>query len=192
MRLLDQWCAVRAFFSAVLFAPMLSACQMHHATTPITTAEHVDIPRFMGRWYVIASIPTFIERDAYNAVETYRLDDDGTIETIFTFNKGSFEGPLKRYEPRGFVRDESSGAVWGMQFVWPIKADYRIVYVSDDYSRTIVGREARDHVWIMARVPNLSNDDYQSLLAVVAREGYDVSKVRAVPQQQDRREHARQ
>jgi len=173
----------------VLAMLALSACQM--SPTPITTAEHVDIGRFMGTWYVIASIPTFIERDAYNAIESYRLDDDGTIETVFTFNEGSFDGPLKRYEPRGFVRDESSGAVWGMQFIWPIKADYRIVYVSDDYTRTIVGREARDHVWIMAREPSLPSDEYQSLLDIVTREGYDVRNLRPVPQQQGRRDHAR-
>jgi apolipoprotein D and lipocalin family protein len=183
--------ALRTAPCIVLAVPALSACQMSPAPTAITTAEHVDVGRFMGSWYVIASIPTFIERDAYNAVETYRRDDDGTIDTVFTFNKGAFDGPLKRYTPRGFVRDES-GAVWGMQFLWPIKADYRIVYVSEDYTRTIVGRQARDHVWIMAREPSLSSDEYASLLATVTREGYDVSKLRLVPQQTDRAEHAHQ
>lgn len=191
-RFLDHARFVRILLPIVLALPALSGCQMSPTPTPITTADHVDIGRFMGSWHVIACIPTFIERDAYNAVETYRLDDDGTIETVFTFNKGSFNGPLKRYEPRGFVRDRSSGAVWGMQFIWPIKADYRIVYVDENYTRTIVGRQARDHVWIMAREPSLSSDDYDSLLAIVTREGYDVRNLRRVPQQQARPEHARQ
>ena len=47
----------------------------------------------MGDWYVIANIPTFIEKDAYNAIESYRLDDDGTVATTFRFNKGSLDGP---------------------------------------------------------------------------------------------------
>ena len=29
-----------------------------------------------------------------------------------------------------------SNAVWGMQFIWPIKAEYVVVYLSDDYSQT--------------------------------------------------------
>ena len=68
-----------------------------------------------------------------------------------------------------------------MRFVWPIKADYRIVYVSADYSRTIIGRQARDYVWIMARTPTIAAADYEQLLGMVRSEGYDVSKVRQVP-----------
>ena len=133
----------------------------------------------MGDWYVIANIPTSIERGAHNAVESYRLDTDGSIATTFTFREGAFDGKLKRYCPRGFVRDTRSNAIWGMQFVWPIKADYRIVYVSPDYQRTIVGREKRDNVWIMARTPQIADADFQDLRDRVAREGYDMSEARA-------------
>ena len=136
----------------------------------------------MGDWYVIASIPTYIERDAWNAIESYKLDPDGTIATTFTFNAGGYDGPERLYTPRGFVVDRTSNAVWGMQFVWPIKADYRISYLSDDYSQTVVAREARDYVWIMARSPQLSEADYARLTDFVAAMGYDVSKLRKVPQ----------
>jgi apolipoprotein D and lipocalin family protein len=159
---------------------MLSACQTSHP--PITLAGQVDLSRFMGDWYVIANIPTFIEKGAHNAVESYRLDTDGTIDTTFTFNKDSFDGSQKRYNPRGFVLDKQSNAVWGMQFIWPIKADYRIVYLNADYTQTVVGHEARKYVWIMARTPTISAADYQALLELVKREGYDVTKVQSVPQ----------
>jgi apolipoprotein D and lipocalin family protein len=149
---------------------------------PVPLVAQVDLDRFMGDWYVIASIPTYIERDAWNAVESYRLDDDGTIATTFTFRKGGFDGPEKRYTPRGFVFDRSSNAVWGMQFVWPIKADYRIAYLSEDYGQTVIAREARDYVWIMARSPSLSDADYARLETFVASMGYDTTQLRKVPQ----------
>ena len=160
---------------------MLSACQSARLP-PIATAAHVDLPRFMGDWYVIANIATFIEKGAYGAVESYRLDSDGTIDTTFTFNKGAFDGPRKRHNPRGFVIDKRSNAVWGMRFVWPIKADYRVVFVSEDYGRTVIGREARDYVWIMARTPVIADAEYQEPLDLVKREGYDMAKVQKVPQ----------
>ncbi len=119
---------------------------------PLKTVDDVDIERFMGDWYVIANIPTAIEKGAHNAIESYRLDDDGSIATTFTFNKDGFGGPLKTYEPRGYVSDESN-AIWGMQFIWPIKADYRIIYLDNEYSVTVIGRNKRDYVWIMAREP---------------------------------------
>ena len=150
---------------------------------PIETVDSVNIQRFMGNWYVIANIPHAIEKDAYNAVESYRLADDGTIETTFTFNKGGFDGPLKTYKPRGFIQDNESNAVWGMQFFWPIKAEYRIIYLTEDYTQTVIGRTKRDYVWIMARKPYIPDDDYNRILDFIKSQGYDPSKLQKVPQQ---------
>ena len=136
--------------------------------------DYVDLERFMGDWYVIATIPTFLEKDAYNPVETYKRDDDGTIATTFTFNKGSLDGPTKVFRPRGFVMDKTTNSIWGMQFVWPIKADYRIVYLDDQYQQTIIGRNSRDYVWIMARTPSISEQDYTKLVGVVKSLGYEL------------------
>ena len=159
---------------------LLSGCAA--SLPPLRTVERVDIERFMGRWYVIAAIPTFIETDAFNAVESYRLDADGTIDTTFSFRKGGFDGPLKTYNPRGFIVDVASNAVWGMQFIWPIKAEYLITHLSDDYSQTVIGRNKRDYVWIMARSPQIPEVDYQRILVELAAQGYDVTKLRKVPQ----------
>ena len=150
---------------------------------PIHTVEYVDLDRFMGDWYVIANIPTFIEKDAYNAVETYRLDPDGTVATTFKFNKGSADGPLKEYHPRGFVRDASNNAVWGMQFIWPFKTEYRIIYLNNDYTTTVIGRTKRDYVWIMARTPILAEDEYQAILNFLQEQGYSLDKLQKVPQE---------
>lgn len=161
------------FFTAV----MLQGCQ---SLPPIETVDQVELQRFMGKWYVIANIPTFIEKDAYNAVESYRLADDGTIATTFTFNKGSFDGPLKTYTPRGFIKDVSSNAVWGMQFIWPFKAEYRIVFLNDDYTQTVIGRTKRDYVWIMARTPDIPEDDFGKILGFLKTQGYDTAKIQRV------------
>jgi apolipoprotein D and lipocalin family protein len=149
---------------------------------PIRTAERIDLQRFMGDWYVIASIPTFIEGDAYNAVESYRLLEDGRVATTFSFNEGGFDGKRKTFTPTGFVLDAESNAVWGMRFVWPIKADYRIVYVDNNYRQTIIGRLKRDYAWIMARTPHIPPDEMQRLTTIVAEQGYDTAKLRQVPQ----------
>ena len=148
----------------------------------MNTVDHVDIDRFMGPWYVIANIPTFLEKGAHNAVETYSLNDDGSIATSFTFRKDSFDGKPKEYNPKGFILDNKSNARWGMRFVWPIKADYRIVYLDEDYTQTIVGRQNRDYVWVMARTPTISDRDYDKLYDFVASLGYDTAKLERVPQ----------
>jgi apolipoprotein D and lipocalin family protein len=131
---------------------------------------------------VIANIPTVLERGAHDAIESYRLDDDGTIDTTFTFRKGSFDGPLKRYNPRGFVVPGTQNAIWGMRFIWPIKAEYVIAWVDPDYTETIIARSSRDYVWVMARSPILPQDRYEALLERVRNLGYDMSKLQKVPQ----------
>ena len=160
-------------------AGFLGACS---TPPPFTIARSVDLQRFMGDWYVIANIPTPMERGAHNAVESYRLDADGTVATTFTFRDGSFDGPEKVLKPRGFVRDPATNAVWGMQFVWPIKAEYLIAHVDADYTETIVARSRRDYVWIMARTPQLPEADYQRLVGMVGELGYDVARLNRVPQ----------
>jgi apolipoprotein D and lipocalin family protein len=152
------------------------------AQPPIPTVAHVDLERFMGRWYVLASIPTFLERGAHNAVETYRLDADGTIDTTFTLRRDAFDGELVEYRPRGFVSAESP-AIWGMQFFWPIKAEYRILYLAPDYSQAVIGRSKRDYVWLMARTPEIPEADYERFLGLIRVLGYDATKVTRVPQQ---------
>ncbi len=147
----------------------------------LKTVEKVDLPRFMGPWYVIAAIPTSIEKEAFNAIETYRLDSNGTIATVFTFNKGAFDGPAKRYKPRGFVQDKVNNSTWGMRFIWPFKSEFLITHLNDDYSQTIISRNKRDYVWIMARTPEIPEADYQKLLDKVTEQGYDLTKLRKVP-----------
>lgn len=163
------------------FVLLLSGC----ATVPkdpLPTVRNVDLQRFMGDWYVIAAIPTTIEKEAYNAIERYELRPDGTIATTFTFRKGGFDGKPKEYNPTGFVRDREHNSTWGMQFIWPIKAEFLISYLDPAYTQTIIARNARDYVWIMARTPEIPAADYERLVAMIAGWGYDTSELRKVPQ----------
>ena len=166
---------------ALLLCSLLAAgCAT--ARPPLKTVDHVDIKRYMGPWYVIACIPTFIETKAYNAIEEYQLLPDGSINTIFTFNQGGFDGPKKKFNPRGFVVDKINNSTWGMRFIWPFKAQFLITYLSPDYDKTIIARDRRDFFWIQARTPQIPEADYQRLLGLLAEQGYDISKVRKVPQ----------
>ena len=72
---------------------MVTGCSM--PTKSLKTVPSVDINSFMGDWYVIAHIPAFIEKNAYNAIESYKLNDDGTIQTTFTFNEAAVDGERK-------------------------------------------------------------------------------------------------
>ncbi|MEP7185936.1 MAG: lipocalin family protein [Rhodanobacter sp.] len=150
---------------------------------PIKPVAQVDLSRFMGSWYVIASIPSYFEREAYNAVETYTLKSDGKIDTVFRYRKGSFDSKRKEINSTGFVQDNTHNAVWGVQIIWPIKAQYVIASLNNDYSQTIIARDKRDYVWIMARTPTIPLADYDAMVEKVRAMGYDLKDLRKVPQQ---------
>ena len=165
-----------------LAAGLLALCGCAHTAPTVPTVAAVDLPRFMGDWYVIAHIPSFPEREAYNAIESYSMRDDGRIQTHFRYRRGSFEAPVRTMEPIGTVREGTGNAVWGMQFIWPIQAEYVISYLDTDYTMTIVARSKRDYAWIMARTPAISDAAYADAVQRLRDMGYPMDELRKVPQ----------
>lgn len=156
---------------------LLAACQQ---VRPLQPVSEFELQRFMGEWYVIAHIPTWPERNATQAIEHYSLAEDGSVDTVFTFIPEG-ESELKRMTATGFPDAASNNAVWGMQFLWPIKADYRVAYIDDDYSLTIVARNKRDYLWIMAREPHIAQSTLEDLIRRSEELGYDMSRLRMIP-----------
>lgn len=166
----------RALLKGFLMLSLLSLLGCA-ASNPVKPVENVNLQQFMGDWYVIACIPTLIEKDVYNAVERYEWIPPNKVATTFTFNQGGPEGPVKRYTPTGYVVPNTGNAVWEMQFIWPFKADYKIVYLDALYQTTVIARDKRDYVWLMSRHPTMDDETYQNMLNVIQNIGYDMSKI---------------
>lgn len=181
----------RSWMRALLLVPLglLAGCSLFGPVRePIPLVDQVDLPRFMGDWYVIGFIPIFLEKDAHNGIETYRLDEDGSIATTYRYRDGAFDAPLKASHPRGFVAPDTGNALWGMQFIWPFKGEYRIVHLEPDYSVTIIARNARDYVWLMAREPEMDPARFAHYRELIAGMGYDVGDFVRHPQRWPERE----
>jgi apolipoprotein D and lipocalin family protein len=155
----------------------------------IPAAPSVDLQRFMGDWYVIAHIPSYIERNHYDAIESYALLPDSRIQTTYRYRNKHMDAPIKTMSPVGTVRPGTNNAVWGMQFIWPIKAEYVINWVNADYTQTLVARSARDYAWIMAKAPAISETDYAAQMTRLRELGYDTSKVRRMPRKAESLKH---
>lgn len=166
---------------SLLFA---AGCQTGNRPPPLQAMDQkVDLERFVGDWYVLANIPTFLERGAHNAIESYSLNDDGSIATVFTFNRNSFDGKVRTLRPTGFVYNHETHAEWRMQFLWPFKAAFLIIYLDPEYETTIIGVPGRSYLWIMARSPQIPEEQLQSLVDFAIAEGHDIKKIQRVPQQ---------
>jgi apolipoprotein D and lipocalin family protein len=152
------------------------------AQPEIAPAVHVDMGRYMGRWYVIASIPTTFERGGHNPVETYRLQPDGTVCTSFRFRPDGFDAPVKRIRSVASVVPGTGNAEWDVHLFGVLRFQYLVAWLAPDYSQVIVARDKRDHAWLMARTPTIPPEDYAAMLARLQRLGYDLSRVERAPQ----------
>lgn len=166
----------------LLVALGLAACRSGAAEKPIPPVAHVNLAHYVGRWYVIAAIPTRIERDDYNPVESYRIEPDGAICTLFRFRHGTFTAPLKTVHSTATVVAHTGNAEWHVHLFWFLRLQYIIAWLSPHYSRVIVARDARDYVWLMARTRHISPRHYKAMVARVAAMGYDIAKLRKSPQ----------
>ena len=166
-----------------LFFVVLSCNKQNNISlTPLDTVPHVDIEKFMGDWYVIANIPTIIEKNAFNAIENYKLNSRGEIETTFSFYQDSPNGNKKVYTPKGYIYNKETNAEWRMEFLWPIKLPFLIIDLAEDYSYTVIGYPNREYVWIMSRNIELDEVTYGKILNNLELVGYDISKIKHVPQ----------
>jgi apolipoprotein D and lipocalin family protein len=149
---------------------------------PPPTVPRVELERFMGDWYVVAGILTSFEKDAYHAVENYRQDEKGRIPTTYTFRKGGFDGPKKTYNSMAFVHDKESNAEWRIQFLWPFRFPYLIIYLDPEYRATAISTDDKKYLWIMSRTPQMPEPLYQEIIELVTTLGFDTNKIVRVPQ----------
>ncbi len=142
----------------------------------------VDLPRYMGRWYVIANIPYFGERNYVASRAEWRLRDDGKIADAYVGKKDGFDQPETRREFVDTVVPGTHNAHWSVRLVWPIYVSQLTLYVDDNYEYTLLGYPGKSLGWIFARKPEMSDSKYRELLEKFDEQGYDTSLFRRVPQ----------
>jgi apolipoprotein D and lipocalin family protein len=146
---------------------------------------HVDLPRYMGRWYNIANIPYFGEKGYVASYSEWTLRPDGAIDDLYVGRKGGFDEPETRREFVDSVVPGSGNAHWRVRLFWPIYVSQLTLYVDPDYQYTILGYPDKSLGWIFARSPDMSGSRYAELLERLETMGYDTTRFRRVPQHPD-------
>ena len=148
------------------------------AAEPLTTVPFVEVPRYMGVWYEIASFPQWFSRDCHNTSATYTLRDDGQVEVLNQCHKGSPTGPLSQAHGVAYVANTETNAELKVSFQWPFYGDYWIIELGENYEYAVVSEPGRSTLWILSRTPNLSRDTLDALLGRLEHDhGFDLSKL---------------
>ena len=166
---------------AISFLALLSGCSTFQKPDPLPTVERVDLDRFMGKWYVIGSVQTIVDRNPYNSTTTYTRANRG-IDITYDFNAGDFGGKPKTYTVRAMVDNPGINSDWEVRYVtWPFESDYRVIHLEPDYSVAVVGQPSRKFVWILSRQKSIDAPLYSDIILYLQELGYDVGKIRLVP-----------
>ena len=148
----------------------------------LETVDRVDLDRYLGLWYEIASFPAWFQRDCTGTTAEYTWRDDGMIEVTNSCRKGSLDGKLKRTTGRAKVVDAESNAKLKVSFFGPFWGDYWILELDPDYQWAVVSVPSRKYLWILSRTPRLDTATYQQILEPLPGRGFDLSRLRETEQ----------
>ena len=165
---------------ALLFS--LATAGFGEEQQPLDVVDSVDLKRYVGRWYEIASYPAWFQRGCTGSMAEYTLLSDGKIRVINSCRKGRLEGKLKQSKGTAEVVDATTNAKLKVWFFWPFKGNYWIIDLDPNYDWAVVGEPRRKYLWILCRGPTMEEDLYQAILSRLPQKGYDPSRLRKTPQ----------
>ncbi|XP_016489430.1 temperature-induced lipocalin-1 [Nicotiana tabacum] len=153
------------------------------ATKVMEVVKKLDVEKYMGRWYEIASFPSrFQPKNGVNTRATYTLNPDGTVhvlnETWSDGKRGYIEGTAYKSDPKS---DEAKLKVkfYVPPFlpIIPVTGDYWVLHIDENYNYALIGQPSRNYLWILCRQNSLDDEIYNQLVEKAKEEGYDVSKL---------------
>ena len=161
---------LKPFFPFLFIAFFTTACNQ---TTSLTTVKSVDLKKYAGQWYSLASYPQFFERGSTNVRATYTAKGD----YIEVFNQSTKDGKPNEITGKAFVVPNSGNAKLKVQFFWPFKGDYWIIDLDDDYKWAIVSDPKQKTLWILSRTKTMDDTLYNSLIDRLVKRGYEKERI---------------
>ncbi len=151
---------------------MVYLTKKEHGTLEVV--PHVELKRYLGKWYEIAHLPARFQEGCTNTTATYTLSEDGSISVL---NECRRSGKVKKAKGKAKVVDKNSGAKLKVTFFWPFYGDYWIINLGKDYDYAVVGTPNRRYLWILSRTPQMDDGLFSHLIESVKSKGFDVNNL---------------
>jgi apolipoprotein D and lipocalin family protein len=152
---------------------------------PLRTVARVDLSRYIGTWYEIASFPQRFQKGCTASMAVYSIREDGQIEVLNRCHRDSLGGRETIARGRARVIDRDSNAKLKVTFFWPFWGDYWIIDLDPEYRWAVVGHPSRKYLWILCRTRAMDPLVYSGILERLSGQGYDVGKLRVTLQPQE-------
>ncbi len=140
----------------------------------LEVVPHVELSRYLGKWYEVARLPARFEDGCSEVTATYGLSKDGSVSVL---NECRKNGKVKRAKGRAKVVDKNTGAKLKVTFFWPFYGDYWIINLGKNYDYSVVGTPDRRYLWILSRTPQMDETLFSQLEAFAKSKGFDVQNL---------------
>jgi apolipoprotein D and lipocalin family protein len=148
----------------------------------LQTIPFVDLKKYAGKWYEIASIPQYFQKGCNCTTAEYSLSDKGYVIVENRCNKDSINGKQSYIKGKAFIDENSGNAKLKVQFFWPFKGKYWIIDLAEDYSYAVVGHPNRNYLWILSRTAKMNETTYQQIISRIKEKEFDISKIKLTTQ----------
>jgi len=143
---------------------------------PVQSVGKVDLGRYAGRWYEIASFPMFFQRRCIgDTTAEYALRSDGDISVV---NRCRTEDGFDEVTGKAWAVDGSGNGQLKVSFFWPFRSDYWVIGLDGDYRWAVVGNPNRKYLWVLSRTPQLPRDQLDLALQAAASQGFDLGQLK--------------
>jgi len=157
------------------------------AASPPDVVEQVDIERYMGTWYAVASIPTTFERDCVRGTTAeYELLENGQVRvtnTCYREDGTSFQAVGRAWVPNSDEPGKLKVSFVSLFGKWFFPGDYWILELESGYSYAVVGHPKLRYGWILSRAPTLPEVTLQEIFDRLEDAGYSRSQFRRIDPQ---------
>jgi apolipoprotein D and lipocalin family protein len=143
----------------------------------LDTVSAVDVEKYSGKWYEIASFPQRFQKGCHNTTATYSMSPKGHLIVENSCNKDDINGPISYIKGKAFIVPNTGNAQLEVQFFWPFRGKYWIIELADDYSYAVVGHPNRKYLWILSRTSTMDEKTYNQLIEKIKFKGFDISLI---------------
>ena len=173
---------MKRFYRAII-AAMIFTTQSAQATIFPEVVPNLDLNRYLGTWYEIASTKPIFQRDCVCVTANYNLRDDGKVQVLNTCRKFDVNAPEEVVE--GIAETSSHPAKFNVAFGgirFPL-TNYWIVDLADDYSYAVVSSPFRNPVWILSRTPSLAPETLDGIYTRLQQNGFVTDSISPTQQE---------
>lgn len=143
----------------------------------LQTVPSVDLKKYSGKWYEIASYPQRFQKGCNCTTAEYTLTDKDYVIVENRCNKDSVTGKQSYIKGKAFIEKNSGNAKLKVQFFWPFKGKYWIIDLADDYSYAVVSHPNKKYLWILSREPKMNEAIYSEIISRLKEKGFDLNKI---------------